>query len=77
MLAGDFSIVKSSDEKVEKHLDSGSISDFSNFIVDLQLTDLQMGRRRFTWYKSNGNAMSRLNLFLISAEMLHVLFTHI
>lgn len=75
LLACDFNTVKDSHEKVGKFLDKGSIANFSNFIKDLQLTDLQMGGQRYGWYKSNGEAMSRLDYFLISPDMLRVLTT--
>lgn len=40
--------------------------EFQNFVVDVGLVDLPLCGRRFTWYRSDGSAMSRLDCFLIS-----------
>lgn len=73
LLGGDFNTIRCREEKVGSHIDAGSMSDFSTFINDLQLIDLQMGGRNYTWYMRNGEAMSRLDRFLLSQEMLNAL----
>lgn len=73
VLGGDFNAVKSREERVGKHNDSRSIFDFSSFIRDLNLIDLQMGGRKFTWYNTNGESMSMLDRFLILQDMMPVL----
>lgn len=73
LLGGDFNTVKCREEKMGIHFDSGSMSDFANFINDAQLVDLQLGGRKYTWYKTNGKAMSRLDRFLFSQGMANLL----
>lgn len=38
---------------------------FEEFIAEAGLVDLQMVRRKYTWYRSDGGAMSRLDKFLV------------
>lgn len=40
--------------------------EFQNFIDDLNLIDLPMLGKRFTWFKPDGSEMSRLDKFLVS-----------
>lgn len=40
--------------------------DFNNFIHKLNLVDLPLERRKFTWYRVNGNCASRIDRFLLS-----------
>ncbi|WJX17552.1 hypothetical protein P8452_07455 [Trifolium repens] len=42
--------------------------EFGSFLEDLELVDLNLLGRRFTWYQPNGRAMSRLDRILISDE---------
>jgi hypothetical protein len=44
------------------------IVEFNNFIEDLELVDLPLLGRRFTWHQVNGSAMSRIDRVLISDE---------
>lgn len=73
LLGGDFNTVRCREEKIGRHIDSRSMSDFSTFINELQLIDLQMGGRSYTWYNRSGEAMSRLDRFLFSPEMHRVM----
>lgn len=73
LIGGDFNTVKCREKKVGRHIDSGSMADFSAFINEAQLIDLQMGGRKYTWYKTNWKAMSRLDRFLLSPQKLAVL----
>jgi hypothetical protein len=41
---------------------------FSRFIDDNFLIDLPLCGRKFTWYRGDGGSMSRLDIFLLSAE---------
>lgn len=73
LLGRDFNTVKCRQEKLGFHFDTGSMSDFASFINDSQLLDLQLGGRKYTWYKTNGKSMSRLDRFLLSQDMANLL----
>lgn len=45
---------------------------FRRFVEDMDLFDPPLLGRRFTWYKADGSAMSRLDRFLLSQEWLQV-----
>lgn len=44
--------------------------DFNQFIDDMHLIDLPLLGRKFTWVRSNGYALSRLDRFLVSESWL-------
>lgn len=44
---------------------------FGEFISEVGLIDLPLIGRKFTWYKLDGSAMSRLDRFLISESWLN------
>ncbi|KAL8483186.1 hypothetical protein ACS0TY_026022 [Phlomoides rotata] len=41
---------------------------FFKFVLELDLVDLPLLRRKFTWYKDNGGSCSRIDRFLISVS---------
>ena len=41
---------------------------FNNFIRDLEVEDVELLGRKFTWFHANGITMSRINRVLISEE---------
>jgi len=43
---------------------------FNQFIQELELVDIPMIGRRFTWYNSQGNVRSRLDRMLVSLDWL-------
>lgn len=59
LIGGDFNVVKCRQERVGRHIDNRSMADFSDFISNLGLIDLQMGGRRYTWCNSNVNSIDR------------------
>ncbi|KAK2440720.1 hypothetical protein QL285_012099 [Trifolium repens] len=69
-VCGDFNAVRSTDER--RSTSSGQRpSDylaFNRFVEDNLLIDLPLCGRKFTWYRGDGLAMSRLNRFLLSEE---------
>ncbi|GKU88292.1 hypothetical protein SLEP1_g2574 [Rubroshorea leprosula] len=69
-IAGDFNSVRSEEEKRGRKEHSRFREDLNGFIESAGLNDLPLTRRKFTWYKSNGSAMSRLDRFLISDDLL-------
>ncbi|KAE9598417.1 putative endonuclease/exonuclease/phosphatase [Lupinus albus] len=67
--AGDFNSVKCNEEHKgrESHGRKKEMFDFSCFINNLELLDLPLVGRRFTWFKGDGKTMSRLDRFLLSS----------
>jgi exonuclease III len=69
-VCGDFNAVRSNDER--RSTSSGQRpSDhlaFNRFVEDNLLIDLPLCGRKFTWYRGDGLAMSRLDRFLLSEE---------
>lgn len=43
---------------------------FNQFIEEMELIDLPLLGRKFTWYQPNGSAISRLDRFLVSESRL-------
>lgn len=72
-ILGDFNSVKNAGEE-RKGVDSFDRREdmelFCDFISEVGLIDLPLVGRKFTWYKPDGKAMSRLDRFLISEEWL-------
>lgn len=69
-ITGDFNAIRNRGEKKGKHFDETAMREFNNFIFEAGLEDLPMVGRRYTWYKADGTAMSRLDRFLVSPEFL-------
>ncbi|MCH83902.1 cysteine-rich receptor-like protein kinase, partial [Trifolium medium] len=70
---GDFNAVREPNDRrgVNGVLSSNmEMRDFGGFIEDLELVDLPLLGRRFTWYHANGIAMSRIDRILVSSEWL-------
>lgn len=62
-----------SDERRRIHDEASSsqlllMSLFNHFINEVELEDLNVLGRRFTWYHHNGRSMSRIDRTLISKE---------
>jgi exonuclease III len=74
---GDFNAVRDSHERigVRSGVDSGRSSEmvaFDLFLASLELVDMPLCGRRFTWYHLNGVSMSRLDRILISPSWFEV-----
>ncbi|GAU24549.1 hypothetical protein TSUD_148900 [Trifolium subterraneum] len=73
-VVGDFNAVCRRDERMGVNSGDGGgsslteIGEFCKFIEELELVDLPLVGRRFTWYHANGRAMSRIDRILISDE---------
>lgn len=67
-VVGDFNEVKRSSERrgISSNNSESESREFQDFIDDLTLIDLPVLGNRFTWFKHDGNAMSRLDRFLLS-----------
>ena len=70
---GDFNVVCRRDEMrgANEEATSGQLLEmylFNNFIGEMDLQDLNVLGRRFTWYHPNGRSMSRIDRVLISED---------
>lgn len=70
---GDFNAIKSLSEwkGVDGVNRAEEMQMFGDFISEAGLIDLPLIGRKFTWYKADGKAMSRLDRFLISESWLN------
>ncbi|GKV27589.1 hypothetical protein SLEP1_g36748 [Rubroshorea leprosula] len=69
LIAGDFNAVREPEERRGRSGESLDMKDFDEFIVTSDLVDVKLSNRKYTWYKPDGTAMSRLDRFLLSTEM--------
>ncbi|CAL0333597.1 unnamed protein product [Lupinus luteus] len=71
-VVGDFNTVLHQEEKmgVGSHFDRRVSSEFAHFVEDMDLLDLPLAGSKFTWFVSNGSAMSRLDRFLVDDSWL-------
>lgn len=69
---GDFNSICAEDERkgVQTNSRSAEIDDFNNFILEAALIDLPMAGKKYTWWRSNGLSMSRIDRFLVSEAWL-------
>jgi exonuclease III len=76
-VVGDFNVVRRRDERrgVNEEASTAQVLEmflFNNFLGEMDLEDLNILGRRFTWYHPNGRSMSRLDRMLISEEWAQV-----
>ncbi|GKU94200.1 hypothetical protein SLEP1_g7726 [Rubroshorea leprosula] len=69
LIAGDFNAVRGPEERKGRTGESPDMKDFDEFIVTTDLVDVKLSNRRYTWYKPDGTARSRLDRFLLSTKM--------
>ncbi|XP_057452293.1 uncharacterized protein LOC130744119 [Lotus japonicus] len=73
---GDFNLVRFPEER--RGINSNTepyrrdMEEFNLFINTMELFDLPMGGKRFTWFRSNGQAVSRLDKALVSSDWLGI-----
>ncbi|GKV44506.1 hypothetical protein SLEP1_g51682 [Rubroshorea leprosula] len=67
-LAGDYNTVRSVEERVGCTVTTNEMREFDAFIHNTRLIDLLLVGRKYTWYNSNGQYMSRIDRFLLSKE---------
>ncbi|GKV37223.1 hypothetical protein SLEP1_g45280 [Rubroshorea leprosula] len=65
-LTGDFNAIRSIEERAGCRGMSAEMREFEEFIHSADLIDLPLVGRKYTWYNSNGQYMSRIDRFLIS-----------
>lgn len=70
---GDFNSIRRRDERrgVVGSFVSSNWLDFNQFIFDLELVDLSLVGRRFTWFNADESMRSRLDSVLVSEIWLH------
>lgn len=73
-IGGDFNAVRAAHERRGEAnvLNYGrrDMEEFNEFISQMELLDLPIAGKRFTWYRPNGKSMSRIDRFLISGAWL-------
>ncbi|XP_057415016.1 uncharacterized protein LOC130709903 [Lotus japonicus] len=73
-ILGDFNSVRSSEERRGSAADSDTYRrdtiEFNSFINNMELLDLPLVGKKFTWFRPNGLAVSRLDRALVSMEWL-------
>jgi hypothetical protein len=75
-VAGDFNSVSRREDRrgvndVSGSLVSAEMRQFGEFMEAMELEDLPLLGRRFTWYHPNGRSMSRIDRFIVSEEWLN------
>ena len=68
---GDFNSIRSQEERISssnRTADPLSISEFNQWISDMELQEIKCVGSRFTWIRPNGSVKSRLDRFLVSDQ---------
>lgn len=71
---GDFNNIRHPSERVgvsQRGGEDSSISEFNDWISDLEVVEVPSVGRRFTWFRPNGTAKSKLDRFLVSHDWLN------
>lgn len=74
-IVGDFNSVINTNERRGVGLGSGvsrEVEEFGNFLRELEMFDLPLLGRQFTWFHPNGITMSQLDRILLSADWLSI-----
>ncbi|GKV09904.1 hypothetical protein SLEP1_g21338 [Rubroshorea leprosula] len=69
LLAGDFNVVRSIIERKGRLGETKDMEEFNRFVEGTGLIDVKLFNIKYTWYRSDGTSMSRLDRFLLSSEM--------
>lgn len=67
---GYFNAIRSKEEKRGRHFDCAEMREFNNFILEVELEDIPLLGRKFTWYRPDETAMSKLDRFVLSTKFL-------
>lgn len=69
-VVGDYNAITRMCEKrgLGSQIPRQEMEDFRLFTADMELVDVPLLGRKYTWYRSDGSAMSRLDWFLLSEE---------
>ena len=63
-------MVRCKEERINSEFCSRSANAFNKFIRDCELTDLKMGGQRFTYFRTLGAKLSKLDGFLVCSKFL-------
>ncbi|KAK8612419.1 hypothetical protein V6N13_092535 [Hibiscus sabdariffa] len=75
IIGGDFNVVRTKEEKIGVSFQKKAMREFSGFIETMSLVDIPLVGGRFTWSNFREDpSFSRLDRFLISAEVLMLWF---
>ena len=72
-IVGDFNNIRNAAERMgssQRGLHEGNIKEFNDWIAELEVEEAPWVGKRFTWFRPNGSAKSKLDRFLISPEWL-------
>jgi len=69
LLWGDFNEILCLDERRGPEVITQGMRDFQNFVIDLQLNDINIGQK-YTWFRRN--AASKIDRILIDKELLEL-----
>ncbi|GKV45171.1 hypothetical protein SLEP1_g52281 [Rubroshorea leprosula] len=69
-IGGDFNAIRKVGEREGCRSLTTEMREFDSFIQNAGLVDLSLVGRKYTWYSSNSQCMSRLDRFLLSEEWL-------
>ena len=70
---GDFNSIRNQGERIsisQRSDATSDISDFNDWISEMELQDIRCFGNNFTWFRPNGSAKSRLDRFLVSDQWL-------
>nr|KAJ0203637.1 hypothetical protein LSAT_V11C500259620 [Lactuca sativa] len=67
---GDFNVVRCKEERINSEFCSRSANAFNKFICDCELTYIKMGGQRFTYFRTLGAKLSKLDRFLVCSKFL-------
>jgi len=70
-IIGDFNCIRRPSERIrtcQRMQDEGIMKEFNEWIADLGVEEVSSVGRRFTWYRPNGTAKSRLDRVLVSTK---------
>jgi len=73
-LMGDFNSIRNTSERMglsQRGVDDRHMIEFNEWIADLELEEPTCVGRKFTWFRPNGAAKSRLDRALVTAEWLN------
>ena len=65
---GDFNSIRSQEERIgssKRIVGTNDISDFNDWIYEMELQEIKCIGCRFTWFRPNGSVKSRLDRFLV------------
>lgn len=67
-IGGDFNVVRFPRERSGSRVFSHVMTEFNDFINDLELVDFNLSGGAYTWFRKNSSQSSRMDRFLVSAD---------